>query len=144
MRVREVPGMAKRLTPYSLEYEPGLKRDLANIFSQMVGRENALTGDKLAELLNWRQRPEGASGLKNFKRIMRNCISDMRLEGWLICATGGETGGYWVAGEWSELSEFLSSEFHNKALDMLQKEKIMEDHGIRQLGPKPSKQMALF
>jgi len=125
-------------------YEPGLKRDLVNIFRLAVGRRNAIPRERLIKILNWQSREEGKLGLANFERTMRLAIVELRHEGVLICSTGGTGGGYWLAENWDELREFTTREYHSRAISMLATEKAMKEAARKRWGSEPVEQLKLL
>lgn len=137
--------MVQRLkADYSLEYDPGLKRDLVNIFSQSVGRKNAIGREKLLKLLGWKGRADSKLGLADFERKVRQAIVDLRHDGMLICSTGGKKGGYWLAEDWDDLREFTQREYHARAMSMLETEKLMKQAAAARWGQEPAHQPSLF
>ena len=117
------------MSEFRLSYDPGLKRDLVQIFRRAVGRENAIPRGQLLHMLG--QWQDGAG----FERTVRAAIVDLRNEGFLICSTGGREGGYWLAESWGELIEFVEREYHSRAMSMLATEKAMRAAARNQWGP---------
>lgn len=118
------------ITPgYTLKYDPGLIQDLKNIFRQAVGKENAVPRDRLVNMLaRWK------TG-NGFERQVRAAILELRQNGWLICSTGGISGGYWLAANWEEVTEFITREYHSRAMSMLDTEKKMKQAAQEKWGP---------
>ena len=113
-----------------LAYDPGLKRDILAVLSRAVGKENAIPRGRLVQMVGrWDQ--DG-----DFDRLVRKAIVDLRMEGHLICSTGGPGGGYWLARDWPELTDFVNREYHSRAMSMLETEKIMKEAAQDKWGPK--------
>ena len=111
-------------------FDPGLKKDLVKIFSQAVGRENAVNKVELLRMLGtWNDQDP------NFERRVRAAIVDLRNEGYLIISTAADGGGYWLAGSWEELLEFTEREYNAKAMTMLNTEKVMKAAAQEKWGP---------
>lgn len=110
-------------------YDPGLKRDLIKIFSKAIGKHNAIPRPELLKLLGkWYTKGD-------YERKVRAAIVDLRNEGHLICSTGGTSGGYWLAENWAEVTEFTSREYHSRAMSMLETEKNMKRAAQEKWGP---------
>jgi DNA-binding transcriptional regulator PaaX len=52
------------------------------------------------------------------ERVVREAIKQMRRNGYLICATAGTNGGYYVARDLAEVEEFGRLEYIAKIADM--------------------------
>lgn len=67
------------------------KTELANILARHTGRENGITANNLAGLL------------QALPRTVRSLVSDLRMEGMAVC--GHPTTGYYIAATAEELDE---------------------------------------
>lgn len=118
------------------EMPPGLDRAVLRVLSQRRGREMAISRDDLLAALR-------SLGFKVHERQARATINELRKSGQMICSTGGEGGGYWLASSWEELEEYLSREVHPRAMDLLEQEAALRRSGELAWGP-AGQQMSLF
>lgn len=115
---------------------PGLDRAVLRVLSQRVGREAAISRPNLLASLK-------SLGFEVHERAARAMINQLRKDGHLICSTGGNDGGYWLASSWEDLSEYLEREVHPRAMDLLEQEQALKRAGERAWGPE-SRQGKLF
>lgn len=97
------------------------------------GRENAVTKDKILHYIH--SHPE----YKNVnERQVRAAIQHMRQSGIaLVCSTGGQDGGYWLAKDHAELDAFLAAEIDTRIADLSQTRKAMNSAADRIFGGRP-------
>ena len=98
------------------ELPAGLDRALLRVLSFHTGRGLAISRGDLVSTL-WT-----SHGMNVHERAVRAQINLMRKQGFPICSTGGEEGGYWLAAGWDELLEYLEREIHSRAMDLLEQE----------------------
>lgn len=115
---------------------PGLDRALLRVLSQRRGRDLAISREDLLAALR-------SLGFKVHERQARAAINELRKTGQMICSTGGEGGGYWLASSWEELEEYLSHEVHPRAMDLLEQEAALRRSGELAWGP-AGNQLQLF
>lgn len=106
-----------------------LLRTVLSILQARVGRLMAISRDKLLE--STRSMP-GFGGASD--RQLRQCINQLRKDGWPVCSAGGEDGGYWMAANWEELDEYIERELHSRAMDMLAQEKALRASAEKRWG----------
>jgi hypothetical protein len=75
-------------------------------------------------------------------RVIRLAIHSLRRKGVLICSAPGADGGYWLASDWQDVSEFFERELHPKAMDLLETESAMKEAARRKFGD--AVQVSLF
>lgn len=115
----------------------GLERAILRVLLFHVGRSQAIGRKDLLGAV-------AQHGFSVGDRALRLCINLLRKEGQLICSTGGEDGGYWLAENWDELVEYLQ-EPHSRAMDLLEQEQAQREAAEKRWGMySPGKQMALF
>lgn len=120
---------AQYKTGFSIPEPPtGLARSVLHILGFHRGRENAIGRNMLLVQLA----AVGWPGIH--ERLVRQTIHNMRMEGELICSTGGENGGYWLAANWQELTEYLEAEVHPRALDLLEQESSLKRSAEKRWG----------
>ena len=110
------------------------------VLNNHQGRDNAITRQDLCKTLAL---TPGLGGGKNFDRVVRASINQMRKDGLPICSTGGKNGGYFMASSADELGEYLEAEVRSRAMDLLEQYRAMMD-GARRYFPNESGQLALF
>ena len=116
----------------------GLDRAILRVLSFHTGREHAISRDSLRLELDM-------IGFRLHERAMRAAINQLRKAGQPICSTGGDGGGYYLASDWSELTEFLDREVRPRAMDLLEQEKALKAAAERRWGRyAPERQPALF
>jgi hypothetical protein len=93
------------------------KTDLANVLSRHIGRENGITANNLAGLL------------QALPRTVRSLISELRMDGIAVC--GHPSAGYYIAATSEELEEtcqFLRGRaMHSLAIESKLRKVPMED-----------------
>lgn len=94
---------------------PGLERAVLRVLSFHVGRERAI---KLPELTRQVARITGMDYGESLKRQVRGCVAGMRKEGHLICAAHTSDGGYFLAANLAEVTEFLEGDLNARIRDM--------------------------
>ena len=114
---------------YSLVYDPGLKDHILRVINKAIGRDNAIPRGQLLKIVG------GFDYSRHFERTVRAAILDLRRDGHLICSTGGRDGGYWLAKNWDELKEFVTREYHSRAVSMLETESILRKAAQDKWGP---------
>ena len=98
------------------------------ILLQHVGRENAITQEKLTSEL-------GMSGYKSFRRRLQMEVRELRLQGFLICSTAGEGAkGYFIPTSLEEYQEFEESEFNHRLKSITMTRNAMRKAASAQLG----------
>lgn len=102
---------------------PDLDRAVLRILSFHIGRENAISRVNFMAALKMH------GFALNDDRTMRLQINLLRKRGFMICSAGGTNGGYWMAQNWAELEEYLASEVHPRAMDLLEIEKALRKAG---------------
>jgi hypothetical protein len=122
------------LDGYIASLQPGLDRAVLRALQHQVGRDLAISRVELVTKVR-------RLGFDVHERGVRAMINELRKDGHLICSTGGKGGGYWLAKDWRELREFLDSEVHPRAMDLLQTEKAMKQAAQMRWG---REQMRLF
>ena len=100
---------------------PGLERYTMRVLEGHIGRKAAIARDELLKRV--REMP-GCSTASD--RQIRAAINTLRKSGQAICSAGGEDGGYWLAEDWAELSEYMERELHSRAMDLLEQEKALK------------------
>jgi hypothetical protein len=109
------------------ELPVGIERAMIRLLDFHVGREQAISrGDMLGALKSL--------GFRVSEREARSVINLLRKEGYLICSTGGEGGGYWLGANWQELNEYLERELHSRAMDLLEQEKALKNAAEQRWG----------
>ena len=101
---------------YNVEYEisrlpEGLGKEILTILSNHKGREKAILGDRLTEIVQFR-------GFVVNNRQVRLQISQLRKSGVLIGSAPGSAGGYYICSSPEELEEFVREEYLPKINDM--------------------------
>jgi len=91
--------------------EPSLDRAILRVLTGYVGKANAIGRDALTLRV-------GQLGFKSHERQVRETIKNLRREGFLICSTPGENGGYYLAADRIEFEEFIAAEYRAKITDM--------------------------
>lgn len=115
---------------------PGLDRAVLRVLSQRIGREAAISRPDLLRALK-------SLGFDVHERAARAMINQLRKEGHLICSTGGNDGGYWLARSWEELGEYLEHEVMPRAYDLMEQAAALRKSAERMWGAE-SKQGKLF
>lgn len=110
-----------------IDYPPGLEKSVYQVLYERTGRDNAISRQALLSLVQSRYP-------KTSDRQLRACINQMRKDGVMICSTGGEDGGYWMAASWDELSEYLNREVHSRLVDLAEQENAMKKAGAERWG----------
>jgi hypothetical protein len=119
------------------ELPAGLDRAMLRVLTFHVGRSTAISRSDLVKALK-------AHGFAVHERAARVMINQMRKEGYPICSTGGEEGGYWLASGWNELNEYIDHEIHSRAMDLLEQEGALREMGKKTWGEySPGKQYQL-
>ena len=106
----------------------GVDRAILRIVSQRVGKENAIIGHEMYEMI------KDQYGLTD-QRQMREVIKQLRRKRHYICSAPGEKGGYWLAKDRAEYEEFTKSEFRSKIADLSMTLKAMNAGADEHLGP---------
>jgi len=106
----------------------GLDRAILRALSFSIGRDHSIPR---ASLLN-NIRAVGFKKLSD--RQLRLQINQLRKDGHVICSIGGIDGGYYIAGSWDELNEYLQREVHSRAMDLLEQEKALREAGEKTWG----------
>jgi len=124
--------MMEKKEKYNAGYIPtelpaGIERAMIRLLDFHVGREKAISRGDLVLVLT-------ASGFRVSERVARQVINELRKRGFLICSTGGEGGGYWLAVSWQELNEYIERELHARAMDLLEQEKALRREAERRWG----------
>lgn len=119
------------------ELPPGLVKEVLRILKERIGRDNALARGSLLALVC---SMPGCS--RTSDRQLRACINQLRKEGHPICSAGGSDGGYWLAKDWEELTEYIERELHPRAMDMLEQEQALKREAEKRWG-QYSKQFGL-
>lgn len=116
----------------------GLDRAILRVLSYHVGRDQAISRQALVKEL-------AAVGFDYRKddRQLRLAISQLRKHSCPICSAGGIGGGYYLAENWNELNEYLKTEVHARAMDLLETEKAMRSGGVELFGA-PKNQLSMF
>ena len=115
---------------------PGIDRALLGILAFHQGREAAISRGALVHMC-------ASMGFSVHERAMRAAINQLRKQGHMICSTGGEGGGYYMATNWLELTDYLESEVRPRALDLLEQEKALQQAAEKTWG-QYAKQESLF
>jgi hypothetical protein len=68
------------------------------------------------------------------ERRTRNAIREMRKKGVLILSSGGNNGGYYMAGSLDEYYQFRDREYKSRALDILETVSAMDASAAEQFG----------
>lgn len=130
--------MGEIMSGYVDEMPVGLFRAVSRIMEKHHGREKAI---KKGDLL----RAVRLHGFDPDERVLRQCISDLRKQGALICAASSADGGYYIAQDWEELHEFIAREIESRIIDLSGTKSAMEKGAARFWGPYiPHKQLQLF
>ena len=114
----------------------GLDRTLLSILRYHKGRENAIPRVDLLEKLKMMGWNEG-------DRRVRIQINSLKKQGHRICGASGIGGGYYLARNWTELMDYINTELHPRAMDLLEQEKALKTGAKREWGPN-STQMGLL
>lgn len=116
----------------------GLDRAVLRILSYHKGKSKAISRADLVTNL-------ARMGFEVNERAARAMINQLRKQGYTICSTGGEGGGYFLADSWDELMDFIDRELHGRAMDLLEQEKSLKASGERMWGRySPEKQKRLL
>jgi hypothetical protein len=110
-----------------IEYPFGLERTVLTVLQGCVGHENAISRSRLLSIVQ-------SSHSRATDRQLRACINAMRKDGCMICSTGGEDGGYWLAASWNELVEFLDREIIARLTDLAEQRSALEKAGKNRWG----------
>jgi len=111
--------MSEKRADYFVDMPAGLDRAILRLLMFHVGRDNAIGRETmLVQLAN--------VGFRVQDRIARAAINELRKTGQPICSAGGEGGGYWMAQNWEELTEYIERELHSRAMDMLEQEQALK------------------
>jgi hypothetical protein len=89
----------------------GLNESVLHLIRQLVGIENAMPRDILVSRIN-------GNYMVASERAVRQAINDLRHEGYPICSTGGEGGGYWWAANPKELTDYHSHQVYPIIADL--------------------------
>ena len=116
--------------------DPRFARALHSILQFHRGKENAIPRTDLLEKLKM-------AGWDTGDRTMRGQINLLKKQGALICSCGGTGGGYYIAGNWKELMEYINTELRPRAMDLLEQEKALKVGAKREWGEN-STQMGLL
>ena len=114
----------------------GLDRALLSILRYHRGRGNALPRKDLL----WTLKQDGWAVTD---RAMRIQINLLKKQGRPICGASGIGGGYYLARNWKELLEYINTELHPRAMDLLEQEKALRLGAKREWGEN-STQMGLL
>lgn len=104
-----------------------LGRAIIGVLSYHVGRSNAIGRDQLVERLS-------AQGHRAQERVVREAIKRLRRDGHLICSMPGNDGGYYMAADHKEFTDFDRMEFSAKISDMNETRRAMLEAARRQFG----------
>lgn len=110
-----------------IEYPPGLEKTIYQALFRCPGRDNAISRARLLMVVQ-------SCHPKTTDRQLRACINQMRKDGVMICSTGGEDGGYWLAANWDELNEYLDREVHSRLTDLAEQERALKEAGVSRWG----------
>jgi hypothetical protein len=120
------------------ELPAGLDRATLRVLSSHIGRELAISRVELVTDV-------GLLGFKVHERAERAQINQLRKQGYPICSTGGEGGGYFMARDWDELEEYIEREVHARAMDLLEQEQALKSQAEKTWGRySPDKQARMF
>ena len=100
---------------------PGIDTVVLRIIYLHIGRARAISRTDLVHATI------RELGFKIHERQAREAINYLRKQGYAICSTGGEDGGYWMAANWDELLEYIEHELHSRAMDLLEQEKALKN-----------------
>ncbi|MDR3572824.1 MAG: hypothetical protein P4L50_03100 [Anaerolineaceae bacterium] len=114
----------------------GLDREVLRIISFHQGRTKSISRTDLQKQL-------ALNGWHQDERSIREQINLLRKQGYLICSTGGKSGGYWWAINWQELSDYLDNEIASRINDLRETEHVMRKSARERFGP-PDPQMRLI
>ncbi|MEN6481670.1 MAG: hypothetical protein ABFD29_05795 [Anaerolineaceae bacterium] len=105
---------------------PGLDRAVLRVISKITA-EKPISRDKLVIGVH-------SLGFAANERQIRETIKKLRRQGYLICATPGENGGYYMAMNASEYQDFRNSEYAAKIKDMSETMRAMDQAAKQQFG----------
>ena len=114
----------------------GLDRAILSILRFHKGKEDAIPRDDLLEMLKMH-------GWETGDRAMRIQINLLKKQGHPICGASGIGGGYYLARNWKELMEYINTELHPRAMDLLEQEQALKVGAKREWGEN-STQMGLL
>jgi hypothetical protein len=115
----------------------GAEQAVLKVLRFHVGRDGAISrGDLLRDLHR--------NGWKLHERELRATINQLRKHGAPICSTGGQGGGYWLAADWDELSEFIDREHRARIADLSEQVRAMSREAERRWGRRGATQFSLF
>lgn len=109
------------------EYPPGLEKSVYQVLFERTGRDNAISRRALLSLVQ-------SCHPKTTDRQLRACVNKLRKDGVMICSTGGEDGGYWMAANWDELSEYLDREVISRLTDLAEQKSALVKAGESRWG----------
>jgi predicted DNA-binding transcriptional regulator YafY len=112
---------------YNASYPPELRQALIEMLARYVGKEKAI--GRMGLVMRSYER-----GFRVSERQIRECIKYLRRNGYLICATPGKKGGYYMASTKAEFEEFDHAEFGAKIADMNETRQAMLKTVVRQFG----------
>lgn len=112
---------------YNAAYPSELRQALIEMLASYVGKEKAIGRMGLVHRCYQR-------GFRVSERQVRECIKYLRRNGYLICATPGKKGGYYMASTKEEFGEFDHAEFGAKIADMNETRQAMLKTATKQFG----------
>jgi DNA-binding transcriptional regulator PaaX len=102
----------------------GLKEAVHQVIGEMAPtRARSISGANLVSAIL--QRNIGCS-----HRQVRIAIHDLRRDGVLILSAPGEDGGYWLAENHEQVTEFRERELRSRAMDLLETDTEMEQAAL--------------
>lgn len=110
-----------------IEFPPGLEKSVYQVLFERQGRDSAISRHALLSLVQ-------SMYPKTTDRQLRACINQLRKDGVMICSTGGEDGGYWLAASWDELSEYLDREVVSRLIDLAEQRSALVKAGEERWG----------
>lgn len=102
----------------------GLNASVLHLIRQLVGIDNVISRDILVSRIN-------GNYMVASERAIRQAINDLRHEGYPICSTGGDGGGYWWAANPVELSEYHAKQVYPIIADLSEQIKAQLQYQVR-------------
>ena len=103
---------------YTIELPPGVERAVFQTVRQYTAL-HPIGRAKLVEAVN-------SFGHPADERQVREAVHKLRNNGYLICATAGTGGGYYVAHSYAEYADFRQRELAAKISDMAETMRAMD------------------
>ena len=131
---------ATRIADIISQMDMGLDRAVLRCLEK---REGAILSIQKDEMIGMLHQIGYGNKLKysTFERQVRQCVTDLRKRGYLICSSSGDTG-YYLAANRAEYDEFVTREYEGRIKDMQETVAAMDNEAKVRWGT--GLQMGLF